>query len=511
MEDKIIVTNRGALQKKYGTKGFASIIKALTELSGADKKRGIVTKIVFLDNVAYIKKTGGKAVTSASDQRENKEAIDAVFKYFNPHYLMILGATDIVPHQDLNNPAGDDDKYTLGDLSYACDVPYSQDPADFVGPTRVLGRLPDLVNASEPSYLLSLLKSSTNYKSRSPEDFIGYLGLSAEVWQGSTRLSLTYIFGNNSKLLLAPPSGPNYSKVQFGNRMHFINCHGSPASSEFFGQKGEGRNAKYPTSLSTKSIANQILEGTVASVECCYGAQLYDSVTLAIDLPICQSYMEQGAYGYFGSTTIAYGPEDQNAQADLICQYFLKNVLNGASIGRAVLMARQKFADQANQMDPVDLKTLAQFCLFGDPSVHPVKKQDATEIVRSVSAIEAERFMRDERRQKMKISGDFLTANKPTASKEIPPGKMSPSSRTALSNIAKRAGLPKNQKFRTFVVKVGAAQKAGTKKLTGTPSRYHITIGTPEGIDTEKVKRGVAVVAKEFNGRIIDYRIYYQR
>jgi hypothetical protein len=61
------------------------------------------------------------------------------------------------------------------------------------------------------------------------------------------------------------------------------------------------------------------------------------------------------------------------------------------------------------------------------------------------------------------------------------------------------------------VVKAGAAQKAGTKKLTGTPSRYHITIGTPEGIDTEKVKRGVAVVAKEFNGRIIDYRIYYQR
>jgi hypothetical protein len=63
MEDKIIVTNRGALQKKYGTKGFASIIKALTKLSGADKKTGIVTKIVFLDNVAYIKKTGGKAVT----------------------------------------------------------------------------------------------------------------------------------------------------------------------------------------------------------------------------------------------------------------------------------------------------------------------------------------------------------------------------------------------------------------------------------------------------------------
>jgi len=39
-----------------------------------------------------------------------------------------------------------------------------------------------------------------------------------------------------------------------------------------------------------------------------------------------------------------------------------------------------------------------------------------------------------------------------------------------------------------------------------------VAIGTPEGEETvEKVKRGVAVVAKELNGRIVDYRIYHQR
>ncbi len=71
-------------------------------------------------------------------------------------------------------------------------------------------------------------------------------------------------------------------------------------------------------------------------VECCYGAQLYDSITLDIDIPICQSYLQQGAYGYFGSTTIAYGELNTNAEADFICQYFLLKVLDGASLGHAL-------------------------------------------------------------------------------------------------------------------------------------------------------------------------------
>ena len=96
--------------------------------------------------------------------------------------------------------------------------------------------------------------------------------------------------------------------------------------------------------------------------------ELYDAATLEIDLPICQSYLGQGAYGYFGSTTIAYGPKNDNGAADLICQYFLINVLEGASIGRAALLARQQFGAYS-QMDPLDLKTLAQFYFLGDPSV----------------------------------------------------------------------------------------------------------------------------------------------
>jgi hypothetical protein len=514
MEDKIIVTNRKALLMKYGSKGFATIRKALAELIAADKKRGIRSRVVYLDDEASMKKLSGKAVISAADPHENKDAIDSVFKAFNPHYLMILGATDVVPHQDLDNPAykqgGDEDDHAWGDLPYACDAPYSRDPASFVGPTRVVGRLPDLVSANEPSYLISLLKTATNYKRRPRDDYAGYFSLSAEVWQGSTRLSLDNIFGNVDKLLLAPPSGPDYTDAQLDKRMHFINCHGAPASPEFYGQRGKS----YPKSLTTQATIGKLVEGTVAAVECCYGSQLYDAVTLGIDPPISQSYLQHGGYGYFGSTTIAYGPADTNGAADLICQYFLLNVLDGASIGRGALMARQRFVEGTGQMDPIDLKTLAQFCLLGDPSVHPVEEPTATDVPASVASADAKRFSRAERREKLKQTGVFLAKTKPTASKQVPTGKLSSMARNALSNIARKAGLNGKQRFTAFAVKGARMPKGRAAKAAATaavPSRYLVAIGTPEGKAVEKVKRGVAVVAKELNGRIIDYRIYHQR
>ena len=94
-------------------------------------------------------------MTNVFDRRGTKNAIDFIFKFFEPQYLMILGSPDVVQLQDLKNPAytpnqldGDRDEYCFSDLPYACDVSYSQDTANFVGPTRVVGRLPDLTGAS---------------------------------------------------------------------------------------------------------------------------------------------------------------------------------------------------------------------------------------------------------------------------------------------------------------------------------------------------------------------------
>ena len=119
--------------------------------------------------------------------------------------------------------------------------------------------------------------------------------------------------------------------------MHFINCHGGTASPEFYGQRG----SSYPKSMTTKLTAGEILEGTVAAVECCYGVELYDAITLAIDLPICQSYLQQGGYGYFGRQLSPMVLQKEMVLLIHLSVFFL-NVSDGASIGHAALMARQQ-------------------------------------------------------------------------------------------------------------------------------------------------------------------------
>jgi Peptidase family C25 len=513
MDDKIIVTNRGALQAKYGAAGYRDIAAAVAALTAADKARGIVTRLVAIDDKAQMKRCRGKAVTDRKSAGQNKRAIDAVFKALDPDYLLILGSIDVIPHQDLKNAAyeagGDDDKLAYGDLPYACDAPYSTDTAKFVGPKRVVGRLPDLTGAKKPDYLVRLLQSAAAFTSRPPADYAPYFGLSTRTWHKSTSMSLDAIFGNDTRLRLAPPSGPSHPASFLRTRSHFINCHGAESDATFYGEDARSM----PPSLTTRALRGKTSKGTVVAAECCYGAQLYDSVTLALDMPICQQYLGAGAYGYFGSTTIAYGPADENGAADLIAQYFLLEILGGASIGRAALAARQRFVAQTGQMDPIDLKTLGQFCLYGDPSVHPVRLPTATRLPPGVEANQAQRMARHERRARLKATGEFLQQTKPTASKPAKRKTRSPTVKKALRNIARRAGISPSAGFKVFAVKAGpAAPKLGKKAGAGVGAeRYYVAVKAPPSPTGKRLNLGTAVVAKEAGNRIVGYRVYRQR
>jgi hypothetical protein len=506
MDDKLIVSNRSALTAKYGTAGFAKIKAAVATLISADARRGIKSRIVYLDDAAAMKRFGGRAVTDASSERQNKEAIDAVFKATVPEYLLILGAIDVVPHQDLANPMfdppDDDDKYAFGDLPYACDAPYARDIAKFKGPTRVVGRLPDLTGAREPSYLLDVLRVAAKYETREVVEYNSYFGLSTQSWRKSTALSLFNVFGSSDALTLSPPNGPKHPAARLSPLVHFINCHGGESDPTFYGEEG----SEQPPSLSSNAIEGKIKVGTIAAVECCYGAELYDSVTLALPLPICQKYLKQGAYGYFGSSTIAYGPSSGNGTADLITQYFLLAILDGASLGRAALLARQRFIQQTSELDPADLKTLAQFSLLGDPSIHPVKISSATALPPGIDKADAHRHERRERRAKLRATGEFLRDTKPTASRRSRSARTSPTVAKALANIARQAGIGTKKAFTAYDVKTPPATRASRVKGRATTSRYHVAVyrspvdGAPG--------RSVVAVAKESGGRIVSYRIY---
>ena len=518
MTDKLIVSNQGALRQKYGRAGLSRIKTALDRMIAADRKRGLATRVLYLDDASAMRAGHAPVVSDPVDYAATKAAVDAVFRAESPDYLMLLGAPDVVAHQPLANPLFDPpdepDRYAWSDLPYACAGPYSHDIASFTGPTRVVGRLPDLTGATDPAqaaHVVSLLASAAGYKSRDAEDYAPYFALSAFTWSICSGRNLFEIFGNRSGLRTAPPSGPRFGAAALAPLAHFINCHGDEGADYFQGQKGRA----YPVSLSTRTVDGRITPGTVAGVECCYGAQLYAADLIGIDIPICQSYLAQGAYGYFGSTTIAYGESRTMSAADLLVQYFLLEVFGGASLGRAALRARQRYVREIVDLDPTDLKTIAQFTLLGDPSVHPVRTD--TDSV-------GQRQRRRERRAKLASEGAHLQASRATASKAAKLPTLAPHVHRALAKIAKESGIRTPGRFRMFTVRPPVApvadhpkSAAGRKvapradavRIDTAGRRFFVAIEKPP--NAGRGPHAIAIVVKQVLGKIVDVRKYEQR
>lgn len=352
MARKLIVTSVARMKAKYGAAGWARVEKAVRRLIAGDKARGVETTLVDL---------GGKAKSSA------KAAIDEAFAAAGrPEYLAILGGPDVVPHQVLMNPAQDDDAELPSDLPYASDAKAGKKAEDFVAASRAVGRIPDLPGDTDPAFLVAQLEHAAKWKPMARKNYGSVFGLSAAQWKKSTELSIHALFGKAAKLRLSPREGPKWKGPDLAPRAHFINCHGAPSDPQFYGQSG----SSYPTAHHAQQLARMVKPGTVVAAECCYGAELYDPPDVLSG--ICTTYLAEGALGFLGSTTIAYGPADSNGSADLVCRFFLEKVLSGASLGRALLEARQRFAEQEAPLSPIDLKTLGQFHLLGDPSLHAI-------------------------------------------------------------------------------------------------------------------------------------------
>jgi hypothetical protein len=201
--------------------------------------------------------------------------------------------------------------------------------------------------------------------------------LSAEVWQKSTARNIEVLFGQGgvNRVRSSPPTIKSGANRFLSPLMHFINCHGAPHAPDFYGQRDEN----YPTALMTEGVADKVRRHTVIAAECCYGASLYRLEDEKSQRPpIANSYFDRGAIAFFGSTNTAYGDAERLSAADYLTQYFLLNVLAGASLGRACLEARQLFVNDKD-FDNYCKKTIAQFILLGDPSLHPCVEDDAAE------------------------------------------------------------------------------------------------------------------------------------
>jgi hypothetical protein len=385
--DKLIVTNRTALKAKYGAAGEKRIRAALSALVEADRRRGLSAKVLLFDNVASMRTLGAKRALP-TDWEGAVRAVDLAWQVYTPSYVLLVGAEDVVPQARVSNPFGafgdDPDPYVPSDLPYACDLPDGWtlpasrmlNPGDLVGVTRVVGRIPDLVGASEPSFLLERLAALTTWSSRAPGAYRDLFALSAAAWQGSSRHTVDLLTDPATVLNLSPPSKSPWTTDKVAPRVHFVNCHGGDTTPDWFGQAPPVHGRPSPVdvvALRPEDIAGHIAEGTVVAAECCYGALHAAPSDLGGRLPMMWTYLQAGAYACVGSSTTAYGPSDGNGQADLLTRFVLEAIRGGSSAGRALLEARQRFVREAGSLDPSDLKTLVQFDLLGDPSVHPVQ------------------------------------------------------------------------------------------------------------------------------------------
>jgi len=369
---KYLVSNRAALTAKY-LEQEALVESAFAPVVAADRAAGITTTVLFLDDVAAMRALGAPPVTAPGDERQVKAAIDGVFASAAPTSMTIFGAPDVVPHQTLENPKTDPDPDLPSDLPYACTAAYSTKVADFLGPTRDVTRLPDVTGhpadgPASTAYALRVLADAADRRQGTPAQYTDYFGLSCAEWEISTRASLTAVFGDAAALHLSPPDGPSWRPAQMAHLSFFVNAHGSSDSPKLSGQLLRD----FPVCLTSAGISGRLTARMVASVEACYGAQLYDPAAAGTDMAIVNEALRSGCCGYLGSSNIAYGPPRGQGQADIICQRFLVHVLQGSTVGQAALAARQDFVRTERMREPSNLKTLGQFMIMGDSGFAPV-------------------------------------------------------------------------------------------------------------------------------------------
>jgi hypothetical protein len=280
--------------------------------------------------------------------------------------LLIIGDSTVVPCADWDNLGDGYDDNVPSDLAYISldnTSPWDGVEYDFENITQV-GRIP----AKATNGFSEAIAYFENAKK-----FVGYTGTksfaySAHVWQRTTSAEFSHLNPNlitspkytcNSRdagsngLWLLDRLSPDYNMVCF-------NLHGSDDSHVWYGQIGDF----YPDAFDKNLLPQN--NGYVLLTEACYGARPTYSDSIVVNA------LKNGCMAFVGSSRIAYGWDDGRiCCADVIAQHFTYHVARGETVGNAFLYALSALSQ--NEMNEIEIKTLAEFSLYGDPSVRLVR------------------------------------------------------------------------------------------------------------------------------------------
>jgi hypothetical protein len=307
--------------------------------------------------------------------------------------LLIVGGPEIIPFHHLPNPTLDDD------LDVPSDNPYSTIDENYFIPQWPVGRLPGETGSDAGLLLYQIRNLIYNYEQRTSKAFrpgvtlnafFGWLrqwlanigltskknvnmGYSAEVWQEASAGVFSTI-DKAKALRLSPPTDTSNIVLNGGQgpKLGYFNLHGVQDGSNWYGQKDfstESTGPDYPIALTPSLFSEKIPSPKYVFSEACYGANILEKFH---DDAMSLKFLDCGTITFVGSTCIAYGSVTMPLiAADYLAEKFWKQVLDGDSVGYALMRAKLTFAQEMTRkqgfLDGEDQKTLLSFVLFGDP------------------------------------------------------------------------------------------------------------------------------------------------
>ena len=293
---------------------------------------------------------------------DNIKLLKTISSVCDIKYIFILGNEEIVEVADWENQTGDRDDNIYSDLPYvtfSTASPWDNIDFDWNTVTRV-GRLPTTENCWNDfkNYFINVQQHFEKNKSVCLQPY----GLSTLSWQKESEYEYSKISSG------AVHTSPDVDKedVEFYLDCHnatllYFNLHGSDDTEFWY---GEARGI-FPETVSP-GIFNRYRDFFILGVEACYGAKY---IGLTREKSILKTALANKCLAFLGASKIAYGTAaPEGCCADIIVGKFLEYVFKSHSSGDAYIAGIKNLTDISN-MDDSDIKTVAEFSLYGDPAV----------------------------------------------------------------------------------------------------------------------------------------------
>lgn len=305
------------------------------------------------------------------------ELLKKIVNVVRPKYIFILGNEEIINVISWENKVPQDpDTDVLSDLPYVTldiNSPFKGQRYDFTNALHV-GRLPCYSNETFEEFE-AYFKNAAQFSGKAKK--VIPFGLSTATWDRVSNGIFAKVASDEVEVSPDIELDNVEDVIQSESNLLYFNLHGSNDEGNWYGQGDFGCISTFsPDKLDSFTGPYFI------AVEACYGARYTDS--LNPEESIVLKAVQNGCLAMLGSSKIAMGATNDSEKgsefaADTMVGSYIKELASGSSAGEAFCSALQAVAQQGfsnkNGCKIYNVLTIAEFSLYGDPSVRLLKKE----------------------------------------------------------------------------------------------------------------------------------------